>query len=46
MAFGLPAKASWSDMQALNIYIEQKVALGEVDALFDEYSKKIVEASK
>ncbi len=42
VAFGLRDSVSWSDMQVLNIYLEEKVAKGEVDGLIRKAVQEVL----
>lgn len=46
ISFGLPASVSWHDMQVLNIFLEEKVALGEVQAMLKHYSEVMLSQDK
>uniref|UniRef100_UPI00334146BC substrate-binding periplasmic protein n=1 Tax=Castellaniella defragrans TaxID=75697 RepID=UPI00334146BC len=46
MGFGLPHQTSSADTAVLDIFINEKVALGEVDELFKRYSQQIIDQSK
>lgn len=43
VAFGLRDAVSWSDVQVLDIYLEEKVAQGEVDALVQKAARELLE---
>lgn len=41
VSFGLRRDVSWADLQALNIYLSQRRATGEIDALVDKASEQV-----
>lgn len=46
VAFGLPRSASYADIEVLNIFIREKKALGQVDALVKQASEEFLKQSQ
>jgi polar amino acid transport system substrate-binding protein len=46
VAFGLPHQVSYSDIEVINIFLEEKVATGEVDRLIGKAADQVLAASK
>jgi polar amino acid transport system substrate-binding protein len=46
VAFGLPRQLSYSDVEVVNIFLEEKIALGEVDALTRKAVDQVLNSSK
>jgi polar amino acid transport system substrate-binding protein len=46
ISYGLPATVSQHDLDVLNIFLEEKVSLGEVDALLKHYTEVMLAGTK
>lgn len=46
IAFALRKNVSWSDVEVFNIYLEEKIAKGEVDRLVEMYTEQAISAAQ
>lgn len=46
IANGLRKDVSWSDMQVFNIFLEEKIAKGDIDRLVEKYTQQAIDQSK
>ena len=46
ISFGLPASLSFRDLEVLNVFLEEKVSLGEVDAALKHYGEVMLKSGQ